>query len=109
MFTIVRGPRASEMSLSTQVKESIDGAAQCMRDALAFAARTEHPITITTISDILCRLESLEQVDDLMQQFAKKDDEKTNRYRGWTPQKVLRQLTHSSSNRQGDGMFIASV
>jgi len=53
-----------------------------MRDALAFAARTEHPITITTISDILCRLESLEQVDDLMQQFAKKDDEKTNRYRG---------------------------
>jgi hypothetical protein len=53
-----------------------------MRDALAFAARTEHPITITTISDILCRLEYLEQVDDLMQQFAKRDDEKTNHYRG---------------------------
>ena len=70
------------MSLSTQVKESVENAASCMRDALAFAARTEHPITITTISDILCRLESLEQVDDLMQQFAKKDDEKTNRYRG---------------------------
>jgi hypothetical protein len=70
------------MSLSTQVKESIEQASNCMRDALAFAARTEHPITITTISDILCRLESLEQVDDLMQQFAKKDDEKTNRYRG---------------------------
>lgn len=70
------------MTLSNQVKESIDGAAQCMRDALAFAARTEHPITITTISDILCRLESLEQVDDLMQQFAKKDEGKTNPYRG---------------------------
>jgi DNA repair photolyase len=70
------------MSLSTQVKESIESAANCMRDALAFAARTEHPITITTISDILCRLESLEQVDDLMQQFAKKDEGKTNPYRG---------------------------
>ena len=70
------------MSLSTQVKESVENAASCMRDALAFAARTEHPITITTISDILCRLESLEQVDDLMQQFAKRDDEKTNHYRG---------------------------
>lgn len=70
------------MTLSNQVKESIDGAAQCMRDALAFAARTEHPITITTISDILCRLESLEQVDDLMQQFAKRDEGKTNPYRG---------------------------
>ena len=79
---ILRTPKESEMSLSTQVKESVENAASCMRDALAFAARTEHPITITTISDILCRLESLEQVDDLMQQFAKKDDEKTNRYRG---------------------------
>ena len=78
---ILRTPKESEMTLSNQVKESIDGAAQCMRDALAFAARTEHPITITTISDILCRLESLEQVDDLMQQFAKRDEGKTNPYR----------------------------
>jgi DNA repair photolyase len=79
---ILRTPKESEMSLSTQVKESVENAANCLRDALAFAARTEHPITITTISDILCRLESLEQVDDLMQQFAKKDDEKKNTYRG---------------------------
>ena len=70
------------MSLSTQVKESVEQAGNCLRDALAFAARTEHPLTITTISDILCRLESLEQVDDLMQQFAKRDDEKKNTFRG---------------------------
>ena len=70
------------MSLSTQVKESVEQAGNCLRDALAFAARTEHTITITTISDILCRLESLEQVDDLMQQFAKRDDEKKNPFRG---------------------------
>jgi hypothetical protein len=78
---ILRTPKESEMTLSNQVKESIEGAAQCMRDALAFAARTEHPITITTLSDILCRLESLEQVDDLMQQFAKRDEDKTNPHR----------------------------
>ena len=41
------------MSLSTQVKESVEQAGNCLRDALAFAARTEHPLTITTISDIL--------------------------------------------------------
>lgn len=82
MFTIVRGPRSSEMSLSTQVKESIESAVGNLRDALAFAARAEHPLTITTISDILCRLESLEQVNDLMEQFAKKDEGKTNPYRG---------------------------
>jgi hypothetical protein len=70
------------MSLSNQVKESIESAVNNLRDALAFAARAEHPLTITTISDILCRLESLEQVNDLMEQFAKKDEGKTNPYRG---------------------------
>lgn len=80
--SIVRTPKESEMTLSTQVKESIESAAECMRDALAFAARTEHPLTITTISDILCRLESLEQVDDLMTQFAKRDEGKSNTNRG---------------------------
>lgn len=79
--SIVRTPKESEMSLSTQVKESIEQAANCMRDALAFAARTEHPITITTISDILCRLESLEQVDELMHRFGSKDEETTRPHR----------------------------
>jgi hypothetical protein len=78
---ILRRPKESEMSLSNQVKDSIQQAGDCLRDALAFAARTEHPVTITTISDILCRLESLEQVDDLMQHFAKQDEEKKNPYR----------------------------
>jgi DNA repair photolyase len=82
MFTIVRKPRPSEMALSAQVKAAINDAANNMRDALAFAARAEHPITISTISDILCRLESLEQVDDLMSQFISKDEEKQNPYRG---------------------------
>ena len=82
MFTIVRAPRTSEMAISTQVKESLDQAASCLREALAFAARTEHPITVSTLSDLLCRVESLEQVDELMSQFASKNDEKTNRYRG---------------------------
>lgn len=79
--SIVRKPKPSEMSLSTQVKESLDQAAACLREALAFAARTEHPITVNTLSDLLCRIESLEQVDDLMQQFARKDDEQKNPYR----------------------------
>ena len=79
---IVRTPKESEMSLSTQVKESLDQAATCLREALAFAARTEHPLTVNTLSDLLIRIESLEQVDDLMQQFAKKDDEKKHPYRG---------------------------
>ena len=71
---VIRKPRESEMSLSTQVKEAVDQASNCLRDALAFAARTEHPLTVNTLSDLLCRLESLEQVDELMQHFRGKDD-----------------------------------
>jgi len=80
--SILRTPKESEMSLSNQVKASVEDASQSLRDALAFAARTEHPLTVSTISDLLCRLESLEQVDELMAQFSKRDGEKQNPYRG---------------------------
>lgn len=70
------------MALSSQVKESVDQAAGCLRDALAFAARTEHPLTVNTLSDLLCRLESMEQVDELMQHFANKNEKSQGPYRG---------------------------
>jgi len=57
------------MTLSNQVKESVNQATNCLRDALAFAARAEHPITIHTIADILMRLESLEAMEDIMQRM----------------------------------------
>lgn len=57
------------MTLSNQVKESVSQATNCLRDALAFAARAEHPITINTIADILMRLESLEAMEDIMQKM----------------------------------------
>ena len=57
------------MALSNQVKESVSQAKVSLRDALAFAARAEHPVTISMISDILSRLDSLEHVDEIMEQF----------------------------------------
>jgi hypothetical protein len=68
---ILRAPKQSEMALSNQVKESVNAATDCLRDALAFAARAEHPITINTLSDILMRLESLEHIEDIMEKFQK--------------------------------------
>jgi hypothetical protein len=59
------------MALSNQVKNSISDAVHNLRDALAFAARAEHPITINTIADILMRLESLECMDEIMEKFGK--------------------------------------
>ena len=57
------------MTLSTQVKESVQQATEALRDALAFAARAEHPITINMLSDMLSRLESLEHMDEFMERF----------------------------------------
>jgi hypothetical protein len=59
------------MSLSNQVKDAVDQASSHLRDALAFAARAEHPMTISTITDILVRLESLECMEEIMQRFSK--------------------------------------
>ena len=63
---IVREPKESEMALSTQVQESVNTASSALREALAFAASGEHSLVITTIADILARLDSLEAVDALM-------------------------------------------
>lgn len=71
---IVRTPKESEMSLSNQVKESVNQAAGTLREALAFAARTEHPIVISNLTDILVRLESLEHMEELMEKFGKPRD-----------------------------------
>ncbi len=66
------------MTLSNQVKQSIDDATANLREALAFAARTEHPVTISTLTDILVRLESLESLEEIMHKFGKQHDIPTN-------------------------------
>ena len=82
MYITLKAPKESEMTISTQVKESIDQASGHLREALAFASRTEHPITINTLSDLLIRLESIEQIDDLMQMMACKNEGRTPNQRG---------------------------
>lgn len=80
---IVRAPKQSEMALSAQVKEATEQAANSIREALAFAARGEHPTTISMLTDVLCRLESLDCVDQLMERFsAKQNPPDQNWHRG---------------------------
>jgi len=75
---LIRTPKESEMSLSNQVKESVNQAAGTLREALAFAARTEHPVVISSLTDVLVRLESLEQMDEIMDKFGRSKDIPTN-------------------------------
>jgi hypothetical protein len=59
------------MALTNQVKESTEAAAATIREALAFAARAENPVIISSLTDILVRLESLESMDEIMEKFGK--------------------------------------
>jgi hypothetical protein len=62
------------MALSSQVKELNQEAAAKLRESLAFAARTEHPVIISSLTDILVRLESLESMEEIMDKFGKSKD-----------------------------------
>lgn len=65
------------MALTTPVKDSVDAATTNLREALAFAARTEKPITIHTLTNLLMCIESLEHIDELMCKFSAPSTEKT--------------------------------
>lgn len=71
---ILRGPKESEMALSNQVKDCVIQASSHLREALAFAARTEHPTVINMLTDILVRLESVESMEEIMEKFTKPKD-----------------------------------
>jgi len=63
------------MALSSQVKGSLDESVSHLREALAFAARTEQPIIVSAISELICRIDTLDQMNDIMQKLKDKDDD----------------------------------
>jgi hypothetical protein len=78
VILLPRNPKGSEMTISNQVKQALDNATASLREALAFAARTEHPVTISTLTDTLVRLESIESIEEIMHKFGKQHDIPTN-------------------------------
>ena len=54
------------MALSNQVEESLRDAQSDLRNALAFAARTERPMVISVIADMMHRIESVMSTNDLL-------------------------------------------
>jgi hypothetical protein len=48
-----------------------------LREALAFAARSEHPVTISAISDLLIRCESIESMDEIMEKYGSMSKNRT--------------------------------
>ena len=54
------------MALSKQVAESMMDAQGNLRNALAFAARSERPMMVSVIADLIQRIDSVMSTDDLL-------------------------------------------
>lgn len=57
------------MALSKSVTDSLEAAEGQIRNALAFAARQERPVTCAAIADLLQRLDNVSSVDDMIDQI----------------------------------------
>jgi hypothetical protein len=54
------------MALSKTVEESLKEAQESLRNALAFAARTERPMVCGVIADLISRIDSVMSTDSLL-------------------------------------------
>ena len=54
------------MALSNQVADSMKDAQSNLRNALAFAARSERPMVVSVIADLIHRIDSVMSTDDLL-------------------------------------------
>lgn len=59
------------MALSQSVTESLDEASASLRNALSYAARQERPIVCNTISELLCRIDSMKSFDGILDSLDK--------------------------------------
>ena len=63
------------MALSQQVETSLKEAQQNLRNALSFAARTESPYISKHIAEMLSRIESIIDAEELINHFVIEDDD----------------------------------
>jgi hypothetical protein len=61
------------MALGAQVEESLKEAEASLRNALAFAARTERPVICSSISKMVQEIEHLQTYDSLMDKLESRE------------------------------------
>lgn len=64
------------MSLAKTVEESLKEAEASLRNALAFSARSERPIVMVQISDLIQKIDTIISFDSLMDKIDEKLGEK---------------------------------
>jgi hypothetical protein len=61
------------MALSEQVQGSLKSAETNLRDALAFAARNERPMVCNVISDVISRIDSMMDADEIIDKLENRE------------------------------------
>jgi hypothetical protein len=61
------------MALSQSVEDSLKEATQNLRNALAFAARTERPMVCNVIADLISRIESVQNTDAILDRLENRE------------------------------------
>ena len=56
------------MALSKQVKDSLEASQEHLKDALAFAARTEKPYISNHIADMLAKIDALLDIETFLEE-----------------------------------------
>ena len=56
------------MALSKQVKDSLEASQEHLKDALAFAARTEKPHISKHIADMLAKIDALVDIETFLEE-----------------------------------------
>ena len=64
------------MALGNQVEQSLSEAEQCLRNALAFAARAERPIVCKQIASMITEIEHIGSFDGIMDKLEEMNNEK---------------------------------
>ena len=62
------------MALGQQVKESLKEAEGNLRNALAYAARTERPMVVSVIADLIHRIDGVMSTDDLLDKLENREE-----------------------------------
>jgi len=55
-----------KMALAQQVEESLKEAESNLRNALAYASRSERPVVVSVIADLIHRIDSVISADQLL-------------------------------------------
>lgn len=71
------------MALSQSVEESLKEAEQSLRNALAFAARQERPMVCNAIAEMIGKIESIIQADEILDKFENRKPGDSGMFGSW--------------------------